>query len=124
MKNYWMTPIIRILFFAFWLCSCKTMPEAEDVTGHYVDDKSGEFLEFLGHGIFRYNILADAQPTEIYQKPPYTGKYKLTEDGDIKISPISIHLGLFTVGLSEDKDKLFVKHRFSGRESVLQKSEP
>ena len=95
----------------------------EDFTGYYVDMKSGEFLEFLGHSAVKYNIKADAQPADINRKPPYQGKYRITEAGDIKISPISLHLGLFTIALSKNRDQLFIKHRFSGRESVLQKSE-
>ena len=112
-----------VLFSAFCLCSCKTTNDPEGITGYYVDTNSGEFLEFLEHSVVKYNIVADAQPTGINQKPPYTGKYKVTHGGRIKISPISIHLGLFTIALSENRDQLFIKHRFSGRESVLQKSE-
>ena len=80
-------------------------------------------MEFLGHGLFEYNIMADVRPTDINQKPPFTGKYKFTKNGGLKVQPVAVHLGSFTVRLSEDKDRLFVKHRFSGRQSVMQKFE-
>ena len=104
-----------------WLFSCKTTGETEDVSGMYRNSQSGEYLEFLGQGVFRYNIIADATPTDINQKPPYVGKYKITRDGEIKVSPISVHLGLFSIGFSENKDRVFITHRFSGRQLLLEK---
>ena len=106
-----------------WVVSCKTTGEIEEVFGIYRNNESGEYLEFLAQGVFRYNIIADATPTDINQKPPYVGRYKITRDGEIKVTPISVHLGLFTIGLSESKDQVFITHRFSGRQLILEKVE-
>ena len=118
---------LKLVFFPLFLTvlffSCKTPSEVEDITGFYGNEQSGEYLEFLGQGVLRYDIAADAIPTDINKKPPYPGRYKFSKDGKLEISPISVHLGLFKIELSENKDQVFITHRFSGRQTVLKKND-
>lgn len=123
MYKWQLKRIFFLLLPTVLLFSCKTPGEVEDITGFYVNKQSGEYVEFLGHGVLRYDIAADALPTDINKKPPYTGRYKFTKDGELEVSPISVHLGLFKIGFSEDKDQVFITHRFSGRQSILKKDD-
>jgi len=113
-----------VIFLICILCSCETTDETEILTGRYETKRGTEYLDFNASGFFEYDLQADAHPTGIGSNPPYTGKYKVEKKGNIKLTPISVHLGLFQIHFSEDREKLFVRHRYSGRNSVLQKVSP
>jgi len=106
---------IFILLVILMIVSCQTTDEPIPLSGNYINQSTGEFVEFMDNGYFRYYIIADAHPTEIGSSSSYTGKYEFEKSGKIKITPISIHLGLFKIQVSNDQSKLLVQHRYSGR---------
>ena len=104
--------------------ACETTETVEKLSGRYESTGGTEFFEFQESGIFIYNVRADAHPTEINSSPPYTGKYRITKSGMVKINPIPLHLGLFQITFLEGKEKLLVAHRYSGRKTMLEKIIP
>ena len=117
-KNLYLTTLVSLgILFA----SCKTTQQFSYISAKYIDEKSGEYFEFFEQGIFNYDVIADATPTGINQKPPYSGRYKIRKDGALNITPIAVHLGLFSMALSVDQKQLYVTHRLSGRHSILNK---
>ncbi len=109
-------------------CSCQMLMPKKFIIGIYHNEETGEYFEFRDDNAIVYTLNLDQQglifepkKESVDGEQTYQGRYRVNRNGSVKLILASSHLGLFAYEFSHNKNQLIIKHRLTGRVSVLTK---